>query len=187
MHGFPKFECFRKKDPYILPFMEEVLDMVVGHEVYSFLDGFLGYHHITITMEDKYKIFFIINSRTFIWIVMPFGLKNVPPTYQWTMNMAFCEYLGVFMKLFMDDFSVVNDLKMHLAKLWLRFDKCWEFGISLNLKKCMLLVYLGVILGHIVSKVGKLLDSKKILAIVNMPATKTFKDIQNFNGMGQFY
>ncbi len=82
MHGFPKFECFRKKDPYILPFMEEVLDMVVGHEVYSFLDGFSGYHHITITMEDKYKIVFIINSITFIWIVMPFGLKNVPPTYQ---------------------------------------------------------------------------------------------------------
>jgi hypothetical protein len=33
-----------KKNPYHLPFIEEVLDMVVGHKVYSFLDGFLGYH-----------------------------------------------------------------------------------------------------------------------------------------------
>jgi hypothetical protein len=33
-----------KKDPYHLPFTEEVLNMVAGHEMYSFLDGFLGYH-----------------------------------------------------------------------------------------------------------------------------------------------
>jgi hypothetical protein len=38
---------------------------------------------------------------------MPFGLKNVPPTYQQIVSMAFCEYLGVFM----DDFSVFSDLK----------------------------------------------------------------------------
>jgi hypothetical protein len=33
-----------KKDPHPLPFMEEVLDMVVGHEVYSFLGGFSTHH-----------------------------------------------------------------------------------------------------------------------------------------------
>jgi hypothetical protein len=33
------------------------------------------------------------------------------------MSMAFREYLGVFMKLFVDDFNVFNDLKMHIAKL----------------------------------------------------------------------
>ncbi len=33
------------ENPYLLPFTEEVLDMVVGHEVYwSFLDGFYSYH-----------------------------------------------------------------------------------------------------------------------------------------------
>jgi len=62
--------------------MEEVLDMVARHEVYLFLYGFLGYHHITITLEDMYKTAFITDSGMFVWIVMPFGLKNVPPTYQ---------------------------------------------------------------------------------------------------------
>jgi hypothetical protein len=63
--------------------MEEVLDMVVGHEVYkSFLDGFSSYHHIMIALEDKYKTTFIIDWGSFSWIVLPFGLKNVPPTYQ---------------------------------------------------------------------------------------------------------
>jgi hypothetical protein len=37
--------------------------------------------------------------------------------------MVFKEYLGVLMKLFLDDFSVLNDLKTHLGKLQLGFDK----------------------------------------------------------------
>ncbi len=101
--------------------------------------------------------------------------------------MEFCEYFRMFMKLFMDDFNVFCDLKMHLAKLWLCFDKCWKFNISLNSKKHMFLVYLGAIVGYIVSKVGKLFDLKKISTIVNMPAPKTPKDTQVFNGMAQFY
>jgi hypothetical protein len=42
--GFPKIKCNTKKDSYPLPFIKEVLDMVVRHEVYSFLDGFSSYH-----------------------------------------------------------------------------------------------------------------------------------------------
>jgi hypothetical protein len=41
--------------------MEEVLNMVVGHEVYSFMDGLSSYHQITITLENKYKTTFIID------------------------------------------------------------------------------------------------------------------------------
>jgi len=78
---FQKLNIVMKKDPYPLFFMEEILDMVVGHEVYSFLDGFLSYHQITIAPEDKYKTAFITYWGTFVWIVMFFGLKNVPPTY----------------------------------------------------------------------------------------------------------
>jgi hypothetical protein len=43
-HGFLKIEHDHKKNPYCIPFTEEVLNMVAGHKVYSFLDGFLGYH-----------------------------------------------------------------------------------------------------------------------------------------------
>jgi hypothetical protein len=42
----------QKKIPYPLQFMKEVLDMIARHEVYSFLDGFSGYHQIMIAPED---------------------------------------------------------------------------------------------------------------------------------------
>jgi len=37
--------------------------------------------------------------------------------------MAILEYFKVFTKLFLDDFNVFNDLKTHLAKLQLCFEK----------------------------------------------------------------
>ncbi len=41
-----------KKDPYLLPFIDEVINNVAGHEIYTFLDGFSRYHHISITLKD---------------------------------------------------------------------------------------------------------------------------------------
>ncbi len=76
------------------------------------------------------------------------------------------------MKVFLDDFIVYNDMKSHLQKLKLCFQKCKEYGISLNLDKCAFMVFLGMILGFIISKEGKLPNLKKIQAIVNMPPPK---------------
>jgi hypothetical protein len=103
---------------------------------------------------------------------MSFGVKNGPPTYQRTITKAFKEYLDNFMKVFLDDFIVYNDMKSHLQKLKLCFQKCKEYGISLNLDKCAFMVFLGMILGFIISKEGKLPNLKKIQAIVNMPPPK---------------
>jgi hypothetical protein len=43
-----------------------------------------------------------------------------------------------------------------------------EYKINLNPKKCTFMVFSGVIMGFIISKEGKLLNLKKIQAIVNM-------------------
>jgi hypothetical protein len=159
--NFRKVNATTKKDPYPLPFMEELLDMVTKHKVYHFWIYFRlpSSHDST---KDWYKIAFITKWGAFMWLIMLIKLKNAPPTYQWTFSMAFKEYFGLLMKLFFNDFNVFNDLKTHLAKLLLCFSKCREFGISLNPKKCIFLVFFGVILDHIMSKEGKLLDPKKL-------------------------
>ncbi len=54
-------QCYYQEGSYPLPYTKDVLDEVVGHEVYSFLDGFSGYHQIMIALENKYKIAFIID------------------------------------------------------------------------------------------------------------------------------
>jgi putative transposase len=45
-----KLNATTKKDPYPLPFINEVLNIVARHDVYSFLDGYCRYHQIFITL-----------------------------------------------------------------------------------------------------------------------------------------
>jgi hypothetical protein len=56
---FKKFNKVTKKNPYALPFFDEVLNIVPRYEAYSFLDGYSCYHHIFITLKDISKIAFV--------------------------------------------------------------------------------------------------------------------------------
>ena len=39
-------------DPFSTPFIDEMLEGVGSQKMYSFTDGFSGYHHIRITKKD---------------------------------------------------------------------------------------------------------------------------------------
>jgi hypothetical protein len=45
---------------------------------------------------------------------MSFGVKNGPPTYHKVVTKTFKEDLDSFMKIFLDDFIVYNDMGSHL-------------------------------------------------------------------------
>jgi hypothetical protein len=68
------------------------------------------------------------------------------------MNKAFREYLDNFVNIFLDEFTTYSNMESHLQKLRLCFQKCREYGISLNLNKCAFVVFSGMILGFIISK-----------------------------------
>jgi hypothetical protein len=63
-------------------------------------------------------------------------------------------------------------MESHLQKLKPCFQKWRKYGISLNPDKCAFMVFLGMILGFIISKEGKLPNPKKIQTIVNVPPLK---------------
>ncbi len=75
-----------KKDRYPLPFCEEILEEVAGHEMYTFGDGYRGYHQVKIALKDQLKTTFTTPWGTFCYTIMPFGLCNVPRTFQCLMN-----------------------------------------------------------------------------------------------------
>jgi hypothetical protein len=114
---------------------------------------------------------------------MPFEVKNGPPTYQMAVTKAFYEYIDVFMKIFLDDFTIFIDLSTHLKKHKKCFLKCKEYGISLNPKKMCIYGIFETIVGFIISKEGKMLDPKKIEVLVKMQVPKTPHEIKVFNGM----
>ncbi len=160
--NFKKLNKATKKNPYPLPFSDELVNIVIGYETYSFLDGYSRYHQISIAREDRYKTSFIIDWGAFVWMVIPFNVKNGPPTFQIPISKTFKKYLNQFMKIFLDDFMVYNDMDSHLMKLIFYFKKCKEYKIGLNPKKCAFMVFSGLILGFIVSKEGKIPNPKKV-------------------------
>jgi hypothetical protein len=106
--------------------------------------------HFTFSRKNNVKV--AIDWGAFILKVMPFGIKNEPPTYQKAVIKTFKDYLDSFMKIFLDDFIVYSDMKSHLQKLRLCFQKCRVYNINLNPDKCAFMVFSGMILGFIVPR-----------------------------------
>jgi len=65
------------KDSYPLPWINQLVDAIAGHELLSFMDAF---SHMVPKDEDKAA--FITNHGIFCYRIMPFGLKNAEATYQ---------------------------------------------------------------------------------------------------------
>jgi hypothetical protein len=129
-----------------------VLDNVAGKEVYSFTDGFSGYHQIRIAKEDLHMTTFATEWGSFQYTVMPFGLKNAPAIFSRVVVKAFKEFLHKFLEAYSDDWTVFSLLKYHIECLILMLDKCRQCQIDLNLKKCIFFSPFGVLLGYIVCK-----------------------------------
>jgi hypothetical protein len=56
---FRKLNATTKKDPYPLSFRDEVLNIIIGYEAYSLLDGYFKYYQIFIALKVRYKITFV--------------------------------------------------------------------------------------------------------------------------------
>ena len=105
---YRKLNAATVTDAFPLPFTDDVLDAMAGHEVYSFLDGFSGYNQIRIHPADQEKTAFVTEWGVFVAVVMMFGLKTVPETFQRIIMEIFGEYIPAFMQVFLDDFAVYS-------------------------------------------------------------------------------
>ena len=90
-------------DPFPTPFTYNVLEGVGDQEMYSFMDGFLGYHQIRITKEDRHKTTFVIEWGCFQYTVMPFWLKNSVVILSQVVVAVFKYFIQKFLQVYMDD------------------------------------------------------------------------------------
>eukprot|EP00253_Pinus_taeda_P004101 PITA_04101 len=68
----------------------------------------------------------------------------------------------------------------HIGHLKQVFDRCREFGISLNPAKYVFGVTEGKLLGHIISKDGIEIDPERVEAIQKIPLPHNLKPLQSF-------
>ena len=104
-------------DAFPLPFTDAILEAVADDKVYRFLDRFSGYNQIRMHSVDQEKKTFVTEWGVFMAVVMMFGLKTTPTTFQRIIMEIFREFIVAFMQVFLDDFAVYNQNREHLDHL----------------------------------------------------------------------
>ena len=100
-------------DAYPLPRIDDMLHRLGRATYFTKLDLQSGYHQIWMEPEDREKTAFRVNDPVdghchFEWRVMPFGLKNAPPTFQRYMTLIMNPCADCCL-VYMDDLLVYSE------------------------------------------------------------------------------
>ncbi|KAL6345640.1 hypothetical protein AAG906_017372 [Vitis piasezkii] len=126
---------WRVNDHFPLPFMDQVLERVLGHPYYCFLNGYSGYFHTEIALEDKEKTTFTCPFGTYAYRRMPFGLCNALATFQRCMLSIFNDIVERIMEVFMDDLTIYgDDFGNCLSNLETILQRCIEKNLDAKFK-----------------------------------------------------
>ena len=93
---YRKLNDATRKDHFPLPFIDQMLEKLSGHDYYCFLDGYSGYNQISIAPKDQEKTTLTCPYDTFAFKRMPFGLCNAPATLQRCMMAIFSDMIEHF-------------------------------------------------------------------------------------------
>ena len=97
---------------------------------------------------------------------MPFGLINAGATFQREKYISFRGLIGHIVVVYLEDVTIFSKKREnHVFHLKQNFDRYIKYDISLNPKKSIFTVLEASLLGHIISKKGISIDSKRIEAI----------------------
>ena len=185
---YKKLNTTSRKDHFPLPLIDKMLDRLVRHPHFYFLDGYSRYNQIAITPEDQEKTTFTCPFGSFSFRRMPFGLCNDPGTFQRCKMSIFSDLAEEVMEIFMDDFTVYgSSFEQCLHNLGTVLQRCKDKNLAPNWEKCHFMVTEGIVLGHMISAAGLEVDLAKVSIIRNLMPPTTVKGIRSFLGHAGFY
>ncbi|MCO5584110.1 hypothetical protein L7F22_038033 [Adiantum nelumboides] len=169
-----------KRDHFPLPFQDEILNEVAGHERYTICDGYSGYYQIRIAEEDQHKTTFITPWGCFAFRVMPFGLTNAPSTFTRFTSFIFQPFFVKSIRVFLDDFCTYNDRALHCQRVEEGLQRLYQYGGQLNPDKCHVAEKEVVLLGHVISQEGLKVDPSRAQAILDLPPPNSARQVITF-------
>lgn len=118
--------------------------------------------------SDIHKATFRTHSGHYKYIVMLFGLYNIPPTFQTAMNTIFMSYLRRFVLVFFDCilvyFKIVGEHKSHLKTILIVLEEHYFFIKALKYSFMEIEIEY---LGHLISGDGVKIIQRKIKPMVD--------------------
>ena len=176
-----------------LPRLEVLLHRARNATVFSKLDLASGFHQIALTPDSQPLSAFCLpepvdGCTLWEWTVMPFGLKNAPPTFQRAMTVALagCE---AFCMVYLDDILVFSETPAsHLDHLRRVFQQLTDQGFHARLGKCHLCKPEVEFLGHRLNEQGLTVSQPKVQALQAWsPPFAKRKQVRQFLGLALWY
>jgi hypothetical protein len=172
-----------KKDDFPLERVDKIVDDAANSELLSLLDVFSVYHQIRVRREDEEKTSFITPFRTFYFVRMPKGLKNVGCTLSRVIAIDLHPQLWRNILAYVDDIVVKSiQRKDHISDLAETFVNLRAANLKLNFRKCVFDIHKGKVLGCLVSTKGIEANPDKIKALIEMQDPVSVKDVQQLTG-----
>jgi hypothetical protein len=148
-----------------------------------------GYYQFEVKAKDREKTAFSCHKGHYQFTKMPFGLNNVPATYQHCMDYILVGLKGRDCLAYLDDLICYSaTMDEHVHKLRRIFERLEQADFKIQPDKCVFAIDSIKYLGHIVTKDGVKPDPKKVRAICEYPIQKkTVKDIRSLIGVASYY
>ena len=172
------------KDPFSMPWIDQLVDVTVGYPRISFLDAFQSYHQIPFALDDQEKTAFVTSTGNYHYKVMPFGLKNAGATYQRMITRMFEPLLEKNIEIYIDDMVVKSKAESeHVNDLGDIFEILRRHKLHLNTSKCSFGIGSRKFLGYMVTHHGIEVNPDQIKAINDLQPPRNPKEVQKLTRM----
>lgn len=129
-----------------------------------------------------------VTTRAYEFLVMHFGYKNAPSTFQFLMNSVFRKVLRKYVLVFFDDILIHSACwDSHIDHLRPVFHLLREHHLHAKKTKCEFGQTEISYLGQKISYQGVVVDPDKISAICDWPTLMTIKSLRGFSCLNGYY
>ncbi|KIH57143.1 integrase core domain protein [Ancylostoma duodenale] len=184
---YRKLNSITKSETYVIPNIQEIIDLASGKAFYTTVDFKSGFHQIPMEKSHRERTAFQTFLGLFHFITMPMGLKGAPGTFQKVANSLIRELRSCTFA-YIDDIVVCsNSFEEHLRDIRELFSRIRTFGMKLRLDKCVFAAKEVEYLGVLISKAGSRINPSKIEKILKYPVPSSVTAVKSFLGAASYF
>lgn len=173
-------------DSYPIPRIDDLVDSIGKSKFISKIDLLKGYYQVRLTEKAQVISAFITPFGLYQYVVMPFGMRNSPATFQRIMNYLFQDMEGV--RVYLDDILILaNTWSQHLERLSAVLQKLDAAQLTIKLAKTTICTATVTYLGHVIGQGQVCPKEANVCAILDYPPPTNRKALMRFLGMAGFY